>query len=70
MKLKQLGANKLRPTHHARVTLVSHDLKTSHCVATLALGSQPKQGLVRLWAKEEAWGSHLMLPRVQKNVRE
>jgi len=30
MRSKQLGANKLRPAHHACATLVSHDLKTSH----------------------------------------
>jgi len=30
MRLKQLGANKLRPAHHACATLVSHDLKASH----------------------------------------
>ncbi len=40
------------------------------CVATLALGSQPKQGLARMWAKREAWESHFMFPRVQKSVRE
>jgi hypothetical protein len=39
-------------------------------VATLALGSQPRQGLARLRAKREARGSHFMLPRVQKSVRE
>jgi hypothetical protein len=39
-------------------------------VTTLALGSQPRQGLTRVWAKREARESHLMLPRVQKNVRE
>jgi hypothetical protein len=30
-------------------------------VATLAFGSQPRQGLVRVRAKKEAWESHLML---------
>jgi hypothetical protein len=39
-------------------------------VATLALGSQPRQGLVRLWAKKEAKESHLMLLGEQKTVRE
>jgi hypothetical protein len=33
-------------------------------VATLALGSQPKQGLTRLQAKREARESHFMLLRV------
>jgi hypothetical protein len=38
-------------------------------VTTLNLGLQPRQGLARLWAKKEAKKSHLMLPRVQKNVK-
>jgi hypothetical protein len=38
-------------------------------VATLVLGLQPRQGLARLRAKREAWGSHLMLPGVQKSVK-
>jgi hypothetical protein len=39
-------------------------------VATLALGSQPRQGLVRLRAKREAWESHLVFSRMEKRVRE
>ncbi len=39
-------------------------------VTTLALGLQPRQRLVRVWAKKEAQESHFMLPRVQKSVRE
>ncbi len=39
-------------------------------VTTLALGSWPKQGLARLQTKREARESHLMLPRVQNNVRD
>ncbi len=39
-------------------------------VATLTLGSQPRQRLVRLWAKREAWESHFMLPGMQNSVRE
>ncbi len=35
-------------------------------VASLVLGLKPRQGLARLRAKREAWGSHLMLPIVQK----
>jgi len=38
-------------------------------VATLALGSWPRQGLAKTWAKE-AQESHFMPPRVQKSVRE
>ncbi len=33
-------------------------------VATLALGSQPRQGLAMLWAKRETQESHRMLPKV------
>jgi hypothetical protein len=36
------------------------------CVATLTLGSQPKQGVARLWAKRKIRESHHMLPKVQK----
>jgi hypothetical protein len=39
-------------------------------VATLTLGSWPKQGLARLRAKKEARESHLMLSGVQKSVKE
>ncbi len=34
------------------------------CVTTLALGSQPRQGHVKVRAKKEAWESHFMLPGV------
>jgi hypothetical protein len=39
-------------------------------VVTLALGSRPKQGVTRLWAKKEARESCHMLLGVQKSVRE
>jgi hypothetical protein len=39
-------------------------------VTTLALGSQPRQGLARVWAKREAQKSHCMLPGVYESVRE
>jgi hypothetical protein len=39
-------------------------------VATLALGSWPKQRLVKVQAKSEAWESHFMLPGVWESVRE
>jgi hypothetical protein len=39
-------------------------------IATLALGSQPRQGLVRVRAKREAREAHFMFPGVQKSVRE
>jgi hypothetical protein len=32
-------------------------------VVTLALGSQPRQGLSRVWANSEAQESHFMLPK-------
>jgi hypothetical protein len=39
-------------------------IMSTFCVATLALGSWPKQGLAKVWAKKETWESHLMLPWV------
>jgi len=39
-------------------------------VVTLALGLRPKQGFGKVWAKREAWESHLMLLGVWENVRE
>jgi len=33
-------------------------------VVTLTLGSQPRQRLAKVQAKNEAWESHFMLPRV------
>ncbi len=33
-------------------------------VATLVLGSRPRQGLTRGAGEEEAWESYLMLPKV------
>jgi len=39
-------------------------------VATLVLGSQPRQGFAKVWAKSEAHESHFMLLRVRESVRE
>ncbi len=39
-------------------------------VVTLALGSRPKQRLVKMQAKKEAQESHFMVLGVQENVRE
>jgi len=39
------------------------------CVATLALGSQPMQGLTKLQAKNEARVSHFMLLGVWEGVK-
>jgi hypothetical protein len=33
-------------------------------VTTLALGSQPKQGLAKVWAKSEAYKSHFVFSRM------
>ncbi len=44
--------------------------KKKHLVATLALGSRPRQGLARVRAKREAPESHFMFPGAQKSVRE
>jgi hypothetical protein len=38
--------------------------KSTYFVTTLALGSRPRQGLAKVWAKNEAQESHFMLPRV------
>jgi hypothetical protein len=38
-------------------------------VATLALGSQPKQGLTKVQAKSEARKSHFMLSRMEECER-
>jgi hypothetical protein len=38
----------------------------TQCVATLDLGSRPRQGVARLRAKKETWKSLHMLPGVQK----
>ncbi len=42
----------------------------SPCVTTLTLGSQPKQGLVKVQAKNEDHESHFMLLGVWESVRE
>jgi len=42
----------------------------SSSIVTLALGSQPRQGLARVQAKKEVWESHLMLLRVEESVKE
>ncbi len=39
-------------------------------IATLTLGSRPRQGLAKVQAKIEAQESHFMLPGVQGSVRE
>jgi hypothetical protein len=45
----------------AQMTESNKDV-TSCSVVILALGLQPRQGLIKVWAKREAWESHLMLP--------
>jgi hypothetical protein len=39
-------------------------------IATLALGSQPRQRLAQVWAKSETRESHFMLLRMWDSVRE
>jgi len=39
-------------------------------VATLALGLRPRQGLTKVWAKNQAWESHFMFLGVWESVRE
>jgi hypothetical protein len=46
------------------------NFKKKKHVATLALGSQPKQGLARMQDKKEAHDTHLILSGVQESVRE
>ncbi len=50
--------------------IVLFKAKVGSNVMALALGSRPMQGLARMRAKREDQESHLMLPGVQKNVRE
>ncbi len=45
-------------------------IKQIFYVATLALGSRPKHGLVKVWANKEAQESHFMFLGVQESVRE
>jgi hypothetical protein len=40
-----------------------------HVFATLALGSQPRQRLVKVWAKCEVQESHFMILEVWESVR-
>jgi len=47
-----------------------HNGTNTHNVATLTLGSRPRQGLAKVWAKSEAQESHFMLLGVQESVRE
>jgi len=54
----QKGETRGRPRRH------------SLYVVTLTLGSQPRQEFVRGQNKRETWEAHLILPRVQENVRE
>jgi hypothetical protein len=49
--------------------LLSYMLLLMNIIATLILGSRPRQRLVRVWAKKEAYESHLMFMGMQKSVR-
>ncbi len=50
--------------------VLSQDMAHIDDVATLTLGSRPRQGLVKVRAKNEAQESHFMLSGVWENVRE
>ncbi len=39
-------------------------LRMTFLLVTLALGSQPRQGLAKVWTKSEAQETHFMLPKV------
>jgi hypothetical protein len=54
---------------HGSISKIGQKFR-SESITTLALGSWLKQGLARLRAKKEARESHLVLPRVQKSVKE
>ncbi len=60
--------------HGANINGVIYDVFSrwyiSIVVSTLALGSRPKQGLAKVWAKNEAWESHSMLLGVWESVKE
>jgi hypothetical protein len=51
------------------VLMTKWKLPNTSIVATLALGSRPRQSFARLQAKREGHESHLVLPWVQKSVR-
>jgi hypothetical protein len=68
-KIQETKAKLKFHIYHLGWSIVSvHHCKQS--VATLTLGSQPKQRFARLRAKREAQESHLMFPGVKKSVRE
>jgi len=52
---------------HKHVTIISSMIEI---ITTLALGSQPRQGLAKVRAKSEVQESHFMLLGVWENVRE
>ncbi len=57
-------------TKHQTIIICAYFLTSKNysiskpCVVTLVLGSRPKQGLAKVWAKSEAQESHFMLPRM------
>jgi hypothetical protein len=52
------------------MVIIVNILHQKKCVTTLTLGSQPRQGLAKGWAKNETWESHFMFPRMWENVKE
>jgi hypothetical protein len=49
---------------------VANLVKEMEDVVTLALGSRPRQGLTKVWAKSEPESHIFMLLGVQESVRE
>jgi len=66
-KSNQLSFHQLVGYFHCTINKI---VSNNASVATLVLGSRPKQGLTRVRVKKEAQGSHLMFLGVQKNVKE
>jgi hypothetical protein len=59
--------------HHAWWAQLHHAQAFAHVeeyVAILGVGSQPKQGLAKVWTKNETQESHSMLPGVWESVKE
>jgi hypothetical protein len=52
---------------HKHVSIISSMIEI---IATLALGSRPKQGLTKVWAKSEAQESHFILLGMWESARE
>jgi hypothetical protein len=56
--------------NYATTSKTPYTSKKSRYVATLALGSQPRQGLAEVRTKSEAQEPHFMLSGVWESVKE